>query len=429
MRTLRGRLLVYLGMAVAFSTLLTVLVAAFLTRRHVESQALEVLGNRADLVAAALEQTSDPRAERRLRLFFESQGQILALPSGNPPPARLLHEAALATGAERGRLEVLGSPYLFVVRQTSAGPVVLAAPAAEGGDRWRPLFASLLLSGGAGALVALGLASLLARRLTRPIGELLAATREVASGGTSRVAVEGEDELARLAEGFNEMADRLATAREAQRSFLMSVSHELKTPLAAIRGYTEAIEDGVAPPSAGVAIIAREAGRLERLVRDLLDLARLDARRFSVREEQVDLTAVVGDIEERYRPHAEELGVAIAVEAEGSPPVLADRDRLLQVVSNLVENALRSASRTVVVRAEDGRITVIDDGPGLSPDDLPRAFERFYLYERHGQDRPVGSGLGLALVKELTEAMGGRVQVESRPGQGTSFTVSLRPVR
>jgi signal transduction histidine kinase len=183
----------------------------------------------------------------------------------------------------------------------------------------------------------------------------------------------------------------------------------------------------VAPREAGAAI-GEESQRLERLVRDLLDLGQLERRRFSIATEPVDLATVAARAHERFAVRARELDVALRVEADGYAVVLADPDRLLQAVSNLVENALRvtPAGGTVVVRVFPGRIEVADNGPGLEASDLPHAFDRFYLHDRYRSDRPVGSGLGLALVRELAEAMGGKVSVVSAPGKGTAFAIDLQ---
>ena len=170
-----------------------------------------------------------------------------------------------------------------------------------------------------------------------------------------------------------------------------------------------------------------EAGRLERLVRDLLDLARMNRAEFSVRSEPVDLAETAREAVGRHEAAAREFGVELRA-AGAETWVEADRDRLLQVASNLVENALREtpAGGAVTVTAEPGTLVVADTGPGIPADDVPHAFERFYLYDKVGKDRPVGSGLGLAIVKQLATAMGGDVRVESGPA-GTTFTVSLRP--
>ncbi len=255
------------------------------------------------------------------------------------------------------------------------------------------------------------------------------ASRTLARGTDPEpVPVEGAEELATLATAFNELASQLARAREAERSFLLSVSHELKTPLTAIRGYAEAVQDGAIDPSEAAATVAQEAARLERLVGDLLDLARMNRTDFSVHNADIDLAEVAEDAVRRYQPQADAFGVTLAVVSDGAAPGIGDADRVLQVISNLVENALRLTQQGGEVRVvtEPGLVRVEDTGPGLEDSDRERAFERFYLHERYGRERKVGSGLGLAIVKELTEAMGGTVSVESEPGRRTSFTVRLR---
>jgi two-component system sensor histidine kinase BaeS len=223
------------------------------------------------------------------------------------------------------------------------------------------------------------------------------------------------------------MAAQLARARETEQAFLLSVSHELKTPLTSIRGYAEGLADGALPPVEAGETIRREAKRLERLVQDLLDLARMNRSAFEVHREEIDLAEGARDAAARYRGQAEAFGVELRLEAAEAAPAIGDADRALQVLSNLVENALRStpAGGSVTVRAAPGLLEVADTGPGLAPDELPRAFERFFLYRRYGAERAVGTGLGLAIVKELTEAMRGRVEVSNRPGGGLTFSVRL----
>ena len=165
------------------------------------------------------------------------------------------------------------------------------------------------------------------------------------------------------------------------------------------------------PAGEAAATIAKESQRLERLVGDLLDLARMRKAEFSVRREPVDLAAVAAETVRRYETQARAFGVTLEAEADGEAPALADTDRTLQVVSNLVENALRLAPADGLVRivAAPGEIRVEDSGPGLGPEELEHAFERFFLYSRYGRERAVGTGLGLAIVKELAEGMGGSV--------------------
>jgi two-component system sensor histidine kinase BaeS len=259
------------------------------------------------------------------------------------------------------------------------------------------------------------------------VRRIAAATRALAADERHEpLPTSGSDELASLAQAFNEMAEQLQASRDAERAFLLSVSHELKTPLTAIRGYAEGLADGAFDADEAAATIALEAGRLERLVRDLLDLARMNRHEFAVRHEAVDLAEVARATVARHEAQGRDFGVALT--AEGAEAwVEADHDRVVQVASNLVENALRAtpAGGAVTVRVEPGRLLVADTGPGIGADDVPRAFERFYLYDKASRDRQVGSGLGLAIVQQLASAMGGRAWVETAPGRGATFGVEL----
>ena len=290
------------------------------------------------------------------------------------------------------------------------------------------------------------LAALLATRgVAKPLKGMAAASDRLAEDVAAEpVPVRGPSEVRCAARAFNAMAARLTKAQDTEQQFLLSVSHELKTPLTSIKGYGEALAEGAVSAAEAGPVVADEAGRMQRLVQDLLDLGRVRKSSFGVRHEAVRLDEVVREAVRRYEPLAETCKVELrtAVPAEGSPAdgqtvALADADRVLQVVSNLVENAVRCAPAfsdvTVITgvadRAKADRdevyVRVADSGLGLQDEELEHAFDRFYLYERYGRERQVGSGLGLAIVKELTEAMGGRVEVAARPGSGTTFTVSL----
>jgi two-component system sensor histidine kinase BaeS len=246
-----------------------------------------------------------------------------------------------------------------------------------------------------------------------------------------------DPELATLSTSINSMAARLAEAKGAEQQFLRSVSHDLRTPLTSIRGFAEAIEDGAtANATAAAGVIVAEARRLERLVGDLLDLATLQARRFALQIRPVDLEATVAATAAGFAPAASELGLALVIESapaeEGKAAgwVLADPDRMAQVTANLVENALRFATRevrvTTVRRSGRAELWVSDDGPGLSPEDHDRVFHRLFIPGTR-PDRPIGSGLGLTIVAELVAAMAGSVRVESPtgPSGGTRMVVAL----
>jgi len=434
MRSLRSRLFVATLVAVLLSIGLTLVVGAVLVRRSLERSVLTNLGREAALVAVRHEsQPSGTPVPRNLRALLATLGDRLFVSQARVDAAPFLTNSqrdALAAGRPaQGKVIIRGEDFLFAAQPAGSDVVLLFRRARLGAADWRPFLGSFLIAGLVGVALA-GLGSfLLARAISRPVGRVAQASRRLAAGeppGT--VPVEGSDELAVLASSFNEMAVQLARAREAEQGFLLSVSHELKTPLTAIRGYAEALEEGAVDPQEGAEVITREGARLERLVQDLLELARMNQRTFAVRAEAVSLEEVAHEGVRRYAGRAKGFGLELSAEVQpGTGLVAADHDRLLQVVSNLVENALRCtpAGGSVRISVGPGTIAVRDSGPGLRVEDLSRAFERFFLYGRYGGERPVGSGLGLAIVKELSEAMGGSVNVESAPGWGSVFTVRL----
>lgn len=334
-----------------------------------------------------------------------------------------------AGGTASGTLSDHGHTELFAARPLTRGVLVLTRPDIGTSDYSRYL-AALLIAAGLGVVLAAITAAWLARRLSSPLRRLAAAARQLASGSDPEpLPPERTAELAAVSSAFNDMAAQLGQAREAERAVLLSVSHELRTPLTAIRGYAEGIEDGTVEPVDAAGVVGREAERLERLVNDLLALARLEQGVLGVRSEALDLRDAARQTEARLAPLARERSVALAVDAPEPSLVVGDSDRVVQVLSNLVENAVRvtPAGGRVTVSV-DGPVAIVSDtGPGIPPEDLPHAFERFHLHRREGLGSPDGSGLGLAIVQQLTEAMGGTVGVESRPGEGARFTVRLRP--
>jgi two-component system sensor histidine kinase BaeS len=248
----------------------------------------------------------------------------------------------------------------------------------------------------------------------------------------------GDAELAALAASVNAMSEGLSRAKAAERHFLQSVSHDLRTPLTSIRGFAEAIQDGAADDAVAAAgVIASEARRLERLVGDLLALATLEARRFTLQPQTLDLAEVAATSAAGFRPAADEIGLHIVIEPSSPVYVWADPDRLAQVMANLIENALRYARSEVrigvraVQPASGVEVGVADDGPGIAASELPRVFDRLYGARRRPDGgrpgRPIGSGLGLTIVSELVAAMGGAVRAESPVGAngGTRMVVRL----
>jgi two-component system OmpR family sensor kinase len=426
--SLRSRLFRAIALIVLLCVALTIAVGLVLTRRAVERATLHDVEHQAALISAR---------ERRAVSAYTNLEPVR-------PTLRRQHERyvlSIAFLPERARVKLAhglpasgsvrweGRSYFFAAEPKVQNKYfVLLRPKSVTGSDWSPFVVGLLLAALAGALLAAAAAWVLARRIARPVRRVAAASRSLARGThPAPVPVEGAAELATLATAFNDLAEQLQRAREAERNFLLSVSHELKTPLTAIRGYAEALQDGAIEPDEVATTVAVEAARLERLVRDLLDLARMNRTDFSVHVSDIDLAEVAEDAVRRYEQQADLFGVTLSALADGPAPAVADADRVLQVVSNLVENALRLTPRggEVRVAAAPGVLRVEDTGPGLQPEEREHAFERFYLHERYGRERPVGTGLGLAIVKELTEAMGGTVEVTSEPGRLTAFTVRL----
>lgn len=317
---------------------------------------------------------------------------------------------------------------LVATSTTPAEPPVL---------QWFAFAALVTLIGGAAVAVVL------ARTLTDPLRRVEVAAERLAAGDLSIRLPDPPPragaEVADLTRSINALAGALERSRGLERQFLMSVSHDLRTPLTSIRGWAEAVADGTAPDAPAAAdIIRSEARRLERLVQDLLDLARIDARRFSLDPLDVPVAAVVTEVVDGLEHRASAAGIALRVDdLSAGARAVVDPDRLGQIVANLVENGLRYARAALTVTiggggVEDGgdeglTVSVCDDGPGIAPADLPHVFERLYVARPPPERRTTGSGLGLAIVNELTSAMGGTVTATSPtgPGGGTCVTVRL----
>ncbi len=327
---------------------------------------------------------------------------------------------AAAPGTSR-----LGSYVIVLARK----PASSAAPAA----RWFLLAAAGTLL--AGALIA----TRLSRRLTNPLVDARDATSRIANGDLAARVDDphpgATDEMSELSRSINAMAASLERSRGLERQFLMSVSHDLRTPMASIQGYAEALTDQAIEPQRAGQVILSESRRLDRLVTDLLLLARLDARAFTFDVRPLDLVPIVQASAHGFEPRAIERGLTLGVDTPPEPLLaLVDGDRLAQILANLVENALKFAGSRVDVslRADNGWVvlSVADDGPGIAPEDLPHVFERLYVARHRPLPKETGSGLGLAIVGELAETMGGQVHARSpvpETGRGTQMLVALRP--
>nr|WP_239086146.1 ATP-binding protein [Catellatospora methionotrophica] len=431
------------GVIVALITLVvSALVAVPLAARATERAAQEGLASQTDVVAQVLRSRRAPAADAKLieqlrKLDGDVTAYLITSGAADRPglPARVVQQIAQGRPVSERLAMAGGRPSMIEGRPLANGDgVVLARPAATGISRqvlrnlWLPLLAGL----GAGVLAGV----LLGRRLARPIRNAATAAARLSSGDrTVRLAAEAPQEVERLAHSINELAEALATSEGRQREFLLSISHELRTPLTTIKGYAEALSDGVVGPDGAQEVgqtVLAEAERLDRLVADLLSLARLDAADFAIQLTDVELVSLVTSAERAFAPRAVQAGVPVRAEVPaGEVWVHTDPLRLRQIVDGLVENALRVVppGRPIVVAVrplpDRTAIEVRDGGPGLTDDDLAVAFQRGALHQRYQGVRQTGSGLGLALAAGLARRLGGAIEAGHAPEGGARFTVYL----
>lgn len=283
-----------------------------------------------------------------------------------------------------------------------------------------------------GVAILLGL--LLTWQLTGPLRKLKTAAQGIAGGDLSqRVNIRSRDEIGELGRAFNEMAENLSRAEELRQNMTADIAHELRTPLSVIRGNLEAILDGVFQPTKeNVASIHKQAILLSRLVDDLQELALADAGQLRIEREPTDLASLIQRAISAINPRAEQDGVAVVTNLAHDLPILsADPQRLSQVMGNLLDNALRHSPQggTVTVRANEVadsvQVDVVDQGPGLNSEELSLVFERFYRGDKARARATGGAGLGLAIVRQLVEAHGGRVWARSGKDGAATFSFTL----
>ncbi|WP_053206374.1 sensor histidine kinase [Jiangella muralis] len=302
------------------------------------------------------------------------------------------------------------------------------------GDGW----VRTVLTGLGVLAAATGITVFAGRRLSHPIRTLTEAAQRLASGGRgTRVEVTGTDEVARLGHAFNAMASSIEENDRQRKAMVSDIAHELRTPLANVRGYLEAAEDGVVAMDAQlVSSLLEESTLLQRLIDDLQDLALADAGMLRVHREDTDVADLARQVVAAHQPSASTSQVELVVAAP--PSVVADADpvRLRQALGNLVANAVQysGTGSTVLVRvshdlaSDEVVLAVRDDGPGIAPEHLEHLFDRFYRTDTSRTRATGGSGLGLAITKHLVEAHDGSVKVSSMVGAGSTFTIRL-PVR
>ncbi|HYN56629.1 MAG TPA: HAMP domain-containing sensor histidine kinase [Motilibacterales bacterium] len=442
--------LVMAGVA-AIAVLIGALVAWPLLRAAADSTAQRTLSRTADLTAELLQRTyagefsMGPRGgvSTRLEALLAPQqvtAYVVAPTSVVERPLRDSDVAVVTSGGEvTDRRPGLSEASYVEGRPVADGiGVLLVQPAAVARDVSTPALGRLAMALALGLLVAVVIGYWVARRLTRPLVQAAAAANAMSSGQRDvRIDPEGPSEVADIAIALNRLSQALNESEGRQREFFLTVSHELRTPLTSVKGYAEALADGVVPPEdvpvvAGV--VRSEADHLDRLVADLLDLARLGAVDVAVEPVDLDLAVLGADAAMLWADRAARSGVRFVDEVVRTPhPVRTDPVRVRQIIDNLMENALRVTGEgaPVVLRISAGPaageflVEVRDGGPGLTADDLSVAFEPGELHARYRGLRKVGSGVGLALVARLAERLGGRARAGSAPEGGAAFLVVL----
>jgi signal transduction histidine kinase len=300
---------------------------------------------------------------------------------------------------------------------------------------FREAIRTALLAAAATALAAAVVVSLaLSSRIANPVSRLVHAARRVAAGHyAERVPVEGEGEIGELAGAFNVMSASLEGTERRRVQLVGDVAHELRTPLTTLDGYLEGLQDGVIEPTSETwHLLRRETDRLTRLVGDLAELWRAEARQLPLRSEVVDVGSVVTEVLDRFMPMAMEHRLRLEQDIGPNLAILADRDRLMQILGNYLSNAVRHAPPGTAVHVAAQRVgmnvhlAVTDGGAGLSDEQQAQVFERFYRLDAARSRDEGGAGIGLSIVRALAEAMDGRAWAESAgPGRGSTFSVAL----
>ena len=464
-RTLRGRLVLAAVAGLVTAAVVFAAVGAGLIRSQSQAVARGELDRQAQALAGIVSGQAERAAERGTE--FRSDYRPDALEALVGPEARVFYTGLqLTPGAERPTggfpsvaadeldYEVLEQegvqridfqlPGTDEAYEASAAPVylgdaifgaiLLARPPGQLASAWPDVAGRVVGAAGIGLAVALALMLLLTRRITRPLTAMQTATHRVAEGDLrAELGRTGTQELDELASDFNLMVRRLAERDGETREFMMRVTHDLRTPLTAIRGHAAALSDGVVPQEdvlRSLAAIEGEATRLETLVADLLDLARLDAHRFTLDLARIEPADVLDRAFDAMEAEATARGVSYERSIDPMPTVVTDESRVQQIVVNLLDNALRWTPAGGTVRLEGRSLpsggfaaAVTDTGPGVPDRDRERIFDAFLSLETPDGQR--GSGLGLAISRQLARALGGDVRVEGREGAGSRFVLEL----
>lgn len=442
MRSLRARITLVTVLVAVIAVVVTALISLQLVRSSTTEDARTQLAAQAELLAKLPRIASVAELSDRASLALGDTRVALVAVDGSVsgPAASWVSAAVLVRLSAAGTVSTTtkgdGGLAIVEARTTRDGSaIVLARPlsSVEAGLRsstWR-----IVLSLGIGLAFAVIGGTLLARRLSRPLAEAAVAAGRLAHGERGvPLPTGGPTEVAEVTDALATLDAALASSEGRQREFLLSISHELRTPITAVRGYAEALADGLIAPDkvAGVGTtLVAETERLDHFVTDLLELARLEADDFTIAAAPADVATILTEAADAWRGRATTLGVTLAVAAE--PATLnTDARRLRQVIDGLVENALRVSPEgsTVTLRLTSGAsgasLAVADGGPGLAADDLAVAFDRGVLRARYRDIRPVGTGLGLSIAARLVSRLGGTIAAANNiESAGAVFTVTL----
>lgn len=427
-------------------------------------RSLELLGTEPAELQAFLQRQSEELdlrivlSDARGTIFFDTENELVG--------RRLQLQSALRFGLQRrvrqasvdgpsGAIQFMIAPAITPGAAGQQGTSPSERPRAESyllgvgipqhslASAWLELLPRLILAALGALVLSVGISWLLAASIARPLARMTLAAEEIARGRLDQqIAVEGRDEVARLARAFNHMAREVRASQRTLKDFLANVSHDLRTPLTSIQGFSQALIDGTLRDPADIAeagrIVNEEAARMSRLVDDLLYLSRIESGQAPLARQPLDLAALVAARIEAALPWARESGITVTWRAESTPPIIGDRHALERVVDNLLSNALRhtppggqiTARLRTLARPElpadpalGVLLTIHNTGSYIPPDDLPRIFERFYQVDK--ARAAGGSGLGLAISREIVQAHGGRCWAASSREHGTEFFVLL----
>jgi len=444
---------VKLGSVIVFAVAVTILImyvaVGFALRRSERDHEFSELIIEAKAVSALGFSTSGRPSAALLRAIADRPSAVVVVDGDGHPLVGDLPVPSTANSSLAGQVDlgVIGNEEYVGVPITRAGLVIGAVylahrvegrglvGAIEGTASFvRSVWWQLLLAGAIAAFIALFLARILARGMTQPLRDMAAAARGMARGDyRQRVSARSRDEVGQLAAAFNRMAGEMEGLERLRRDLVANVSHELKTPISALRARLENLLDGVEQPDpALIGVMLQQTQRLSRLVDQLLDLSRFESGDVPLEIEPVELAALVERVVGEVAVARADREVRVRNLVAGDlPPIEADRERIHQVLFNLLDNAFRFTppGGEVTVRAvrENGscEVSVEDTGPGIPPEHLPLVFERFYRVDPSRSREDGGTGIGLAIARSVVEAHGGRIWAESNVGQGSRFRFVL----